>query len=355
MWTKLRNGWLLIALSSMVILAGCGDRPKSGDSKPEPATEAEPTAQPGKDTMQQEMMQKETPPPAGVSFVKKALYPEGLEYDGKNSRYLVTSLREGIVGTVTLDGTYTLFASDNNLVSAIGIRVDSERDRFMVCNSDPGVSVHTNAGTQAKLAGLGVFRLSTGKLMKYVDLGKLSDGNHFCNDIAIDGKGITYVTDSYSPIIYKVDAGFNASILLNNDRFKGEGFNLNGIVHKDDFLIVAKYNEGILFKIPVMEPEKFTQITISEVFPGADGLLWGADGSLIVIANLETNKVLKLNSSDNWVSAQVVQSVDTGPVFATTGVYQNGEVHVLNAMLHILFNPETKEHVETFDIKRYKM
>jgi hypothetical protein len=144
-----------------------------------------------------------TPPaataaPDAVSFTRAALYPEGVEYDSKRSRFLVTSLREGIVGAVSDDGTYKVFVQDPNMISAIGIRIDAERDRLLVCNSDPGVSVHTKKESQGKLAGLGIFQLSTGKLVKYLDLGKLGGaGGHFCNDIALDGAGNAYVTEAF--------------------------------------------------------------------------------------------------------------------------------------------------------------
>jgi sugar lactone lactonase YvrE len=239
------------------------------------------------------------------------------------------------------------------MVSAIGIRIDTDRDRVLVCNSDPGVSIHTKPETQGKLAGLAVFQLSSGNLIKYIDLGSLSEGGgHFCNDIALDTNGVAYITDSFSPIIYKVDVDNNASIFLQNDQFTGEGFNLNGIVVKDDYLLVAKYNDGTLFKFPLDDPQKFSQVNIEGTYQGADGLLWAADGSLIMIANAQTNKVLKLTSEDGWASAKVASTADTGQVFPTTGKEINGNIYVLYAMLHVVFNPEAKEQVSTFEIHK---
>lgn len=294
--------------------------------------------------------------PDVIQFKQSALYPEGLEYDADNHRFLVTSLHEGTVGTVTPDGDYQVLFQDPHMVSAIGIRLDKARDRVLVCNSDPGVSVHTKKENQGKLAGLAVFQLSTGKLIKYIDLGALSDGGgHFCNDIALDpDTGTAYVTDSFSPIIYKIDPANNASILLRNDRFNGKGFNLNGIVLKDNYLLVAKDNDGLLFKVPLDKPEQFTQVQLPEPLVGADGLLWASDGSLVVIANATTNKVFKLTSSDDWTSAKEVNSVPTGQVFATTGKNIDGNIYVLYAMLHVLFNPDTKQQVESFEIHRIK-
>lgn len=294
--------------------------------------------------------------PDKISFTSKALYPEGVEYDAKRQRFLVTSMRQGTVGEVKDDGSYKTFIQDKNFVSAVGIRIDAARDKVFVCNSDPGASVHTKKETQGKLAGLGVFQLSTGKLIQYVELGKLTEGGgHFCNDIAVDTVGNAYVTDSFSPIIYKIDIANKATVLLNNKRFVGERFNLNGLVHKDGYLIVAKMNEGKLFKIPVNEPEKFSEVKVETSLAGVDGLLWAAEGSLVAIANGKTNRVFRLTSSDNWATATVAKSSDTGQVFATTGVVRNGEVYVLNAMLHVLFNPETKEHIEKFEINKHKL
>ena len=328
--------------SFIVTIGGCGKRQEAQA----PAQSETPKEQAAPAAAMQSL-------PDVISFKKMALYPEGIDYDAKGNRFLVTSLHEGVVGTVTNDGNYQVLFQDSNMVSAIGIRIDSARDRVLVCNSDPGASIHTQKETQGKLAGVAVFQLSTGNLIKYIDLASLSEGGgHFCNDIALDSTGTAYVTDSFSPIIYKIDPDNNASIFLKNEKFTGKDFNLNGIVVKDDYLLVAKDNEGLLFKVPLNDPEKFSQVSIAETFPGADGLLWGADGSLIVIANLQTNKVFKLNSADNWSSATIVGSADTGPVFATTGVEINGDTYVLYAMLHVLFNPDTKDHVETFEIHK---
>jgi sugar lactone lactonase YvrE len=291
--------------------------------------------------------------PDTISFTKPALYPEGVDYDAANHRFLVTSLHEGIVGTVTPDGNYAPLFQDPHMVSAIGLRIDAKRDRVLVCNSDPGVSLHTSKETQGKLAGLAAFKLSTGELIKYVDLGALSDGGgHFCNDIALDKDGNIYATDSFSPIIYKIDSNYHASILVQDKRFTGQGFNLNGIVVKDNYLIVAKDNSGELFKFPLEDPAKFKEINVGQKLVGADGLVMKSDGSLLVIANANTNKVFRLVSDDDWNSAKITTSVDTKDVFSTTGVEINGSVYILNARLNVLFNPKAEKQIDTFDIKK---
>ena len=116
-------------------------------------------------------------------------------------------MRHGTVGIVKADGTYKAFAKDPLLISTVGMSADPDRNRLLVCVSDPGVSEKTSPKTQKKLARLVSFDLKTGKRQKSVDLDKLAPagGEHFCNDLAIDGDGNAYVTDSFSPIIYRVD------------------------------------------------------------------------------------------------------------------------------------------------------
>lgn len=301
--------------------------------------------------------------PAVVKFNSATLYPEGVEWDAQNQRYLVTSIRKGEIGSVKDDGTYWVFAKDPRMISSVGIEIDAKRDRVLVCNADAGAGENSSESTTGKLAALAVFQISTGNLIKYIDLAKGIDGGHFCNDIAIDKDGTVYITDSFSPIIYKVDANYNASVLVNSKAFTGKSFNLNGIVVKDNYLLVAKMNSGQLFKVPLDNPTAFSEVRMKERFEGADGLVWAPDGSLMMIANnnahvgipasSSVNAVIKLTSDDNWSSADVKGKSSTGDVFATTGTVRDGQLYVIHAMLHVLFNPETKQHLEQFNIVKY--
>ena len=301
--------------------------------------------------------------PDVVKFDSASLYPEGVDWDKNNKRFLVTSIRKGEIGSVNDDGTYWVFAKDERMVSSVGIKIDATRDRVLVCNADPGAAEKSSKATTGKLAALASFRLSTGKLIKYIDLAKGINGGHFCNDLTIDNDGTAYITDSFSPIIYKVDTNYNASVLLNNKTFSGKSFNLNGIVVKDDYLLAVKMNSGQLFKIPLNNPDAFFEVKLKSRIYGADGLAWGPDGNLIVIANnnahvgatppTATNKVIKLKSNDSWATATIMGQADTGDVFATTGTIRDGQFYVIHAMLQVLFNPNTKQHLKKFEIRKY--
>lgn len=295
------------------------------------------------------------PGPEQVTIAETDLFPEGLEYSSRYGVWLVTSLRKGLVNQVKDDGTIKPLIEDPALLkSVIGIRIDEKRDRVLIANSDPGVAERTDPATQRKLAGLGIYRLSTGEKIAYADLGALRPAEaHFANDIALDGDGNAYVTDSFSPLIYKVTPEGEASVLIENSRFIGQGFGLNGIVyHRNNFLVVAKMDEGLLFKIPLSNPDNFKEIKLDRKLPGADGLLWNIAGDLVVAANGDTNKIFLVKSADGWDSARVAGERATGDVFATTGVLRGNEVYVLYAQLNKLFGGQLP--VDEFTINKIK-
>ena len=124
--------------------------------------------------------------------------------------------------------------------------------------ADCGPSIRTSApasnpqpsGPKA-LAAVGIYDLSSGKALDYVDLAPLAPAPHLLNGITVDAAGNAYVTDSFSPNIYKIDAEGRPSLFVHDERFVGAGINLNGIVaHPDGFLLVIKKSDGGLFRHP---------------------------------------------------------------------------------------------------------
>ncbi|HEX2656968.1 MAG TPA: SMP-30/gluconolactonase/LRE family protein [Polyangia bacterium] len=291
----------------------------------------------------------------GIEYKAPVAYPEGVAHDAKTGEFFVSSMRKGIIGAVKADGqgkgTYREFAKDPLLVSAVGMHADGERGRLLVCVSDPGVSLKTSPKTQKKLARLMAFDLKTGKRKSTVDLNTVGgDGPHFCNDMAVDSEGNVFVTDSFSPVIYRVDGAFKATVFAKDDKFKGEGFGLNGIVHhKDGFLIVANSSNGTLWKVSEKEPAKIEEIALTEKLPDADGLVLTAAGELVVVQNTAA-RVTQLKSTDGWKTAKATKSVSTDKVFPTTAVEADGKIYVNLSHLNELFADPKKAKTETFSL-----
>ncbi|MBC6609311.1 hypothetical protein H8B15_00135 [Hymenobacter sp. BT507] len=279
--------------------------------------------------------------PDTITFTQSALYPEGVQYDAANNRFLVSSQTRGTVGQVKDDGTYSAFAEDAQLVSTIGMHVDDARNRVLVAVSDPGYNTaRSTDATRRKLAAVAIFNRDNGQRIAYVNLGALRPNapGHFANDIAIDGQGNAYVTDSFAPIIYKIDAQGTPTVFLENAQLSAPpgSFGLNGIVyHPDGYLLVAKSDEGALFKVPLNNPTSFTKVTTSVNLKGADGLLLYNNTTLQAVANNQST-VYRLTSSDNWVSTTSTGTFTTPAVYPTTLARRGSDTYVLYSHLNAL-------------------
>ncbi|MDF7809831.1 hypothetical protein [Hymenobacter sp. YC55] len=264
--------------------------------------------------------------PSRIRVAQAGVSPEGVQYDELNRRFLVSSRTRGRIGAVKDDSTYTVFADDPRLVSTIGLNLDLTRNRLLAAVSDNGANTtRSTPATLRRLAGLAIFNSNNGNLTRYVDLGALRPNqNHFANDITVDLEGNAYITDSASPIIYKVDPQGNATVFLEDPQLSGgTGFGLNGIVfHPAGFLLVAKSNDGTLFKVPLNNPGGFTRVTSNQNLVGADGLLLLAPQTLLVVSGSQTS-VFRLVSNDNWASSYNSGTFATGPVSPTTITRRN--------------------------------
>ncbi|NLX08112.1 MAG: SMP-30/gluconolactonase/LRE family protein [Chloroflexi bacterium] len=259
---------------------------------------------------------------------REGFFPEGIEYDEQGGRYLLSSLAEGTIFTVTDDGMITPFITEEELMSSVGIHIDRERSRLLVANTDRAV---TEGGASNIM--LMAYDLVSGNRLFAADLMAVApEGRHFANDVTVDAEGNAYVTDSFSPVIYRVDVDGNASVFAQDERFASAQFGLNGIdYHPNGYLIAAKASDGALFKIPVDDPQNITQVELDIPVTGADGIIFHPDGSLIVVGSPQT--VFSVSSSDDWATASVVEQVTLAQP-ATTAAIRDGEVYALFAHLN---------------------
>lgn len=271
------------------------------------------------------------PFPERINFVAERQYPEGIAYSAQLGKFLVTSIPLGKVGTVDTDGRYADLLTPPELIAGIGMKVAG--DRVFVCNSDQGRSIRSTPATTRQTAELLVFNLNTRQLERRSDLDDLLPAAepNFANDVTLAPDGTAYVTDSFSPVIYKVTAGGAASILVrDNVRLGSPGFGLNGIVyHPNGYLIVANTGQGKLYKVDLPNGNAVSEIVGTGPLPG-DGLTLLNNDLYVVTGG---NRVAQVRSTDNWLTASIVKfdaDVYTG---ATTSVAVNNQIYTLNARI----------------------
>ncbi len=284
-----------------------------------------------------------------IEIQKEGIFPEGIDYNPNTDKFVVGSFREGAVYEVDKNGGYRLLIQDERLHSVLAVRVDAKRNKLFVANSDIGASKRSYAKGLKKLASVGIYDLTSGKSINFIDLSiLLPNDNHLANDIALDDEGNAYVTDSLSPVIYKIDTNGVSSIFLQSSEFIGDGINLNGIIfHPDGYLIVVKKSEGTLFKIPLGAPENFTTIKIDRAFIGGDGLILANNQELVLIANRAAGKVTEtafsLTSKDDWKTAKTTDQYKFDNVYPTTGTIKNNEIYVVHSNLNTLISAPKDE------------
>lgn len=302
--------------------------------------------------------------PNQIVIKESGLYPEGLVYHNETGAFYTTSIAKGKIVKVTKDGTVTVFADDKDLISTVGLEIDIKRNRLIVCNADPGASIKSSAITKGVLASVVFYNLKTGEREKYIDLASLAPigGAHMANDVTVDEKGNFYVTDSFSPIIYKVTKKGKATIFLNDERLRAATgtFGLNGLAyHPDGFLLTAVYNGGKLFKIPLKNPSNLIEIELgNKAYPTIDGVLLLDNNTIALASNNLTGEdflsaVYKVSTNDNWKSAQTISAFETGKTFPTTLTTWENDVFVVYAKLPMLFGGN-KPMAQKFEITKVK-
>ncbi|HKK28531.1 MAG TPA: hypothetical protein VKB18_10645 [Gemmatimonadota bacterium] len=162
--------------------------------------------------------------PDTVVLREPGLYPEGIEYDAGSGRFLASSVTRGSVTCVADDGSHGILVADTASPSAVGLHVAG--GRLYVARADVAAAFDSTVEGRARL---GVYDLASGRPLYSAELGPLAPGGrHFANDVAVDGEGNAYITDSLSPVVYRVAADGAASVFA-RDTLLGGGFGLNGI------------------------------------------------------------------------------------------------------------------------------
>ena len=294
--------------------------------------------------------------PSAISVEAPKLHPEGISYHDKH--FYLSSIYEGKIVSVDFEGNVKEFAQDDSLVSVIGMHVDKRNGTLVVCNSDSGFGKKSSDVTKGRLAELITYDLESGKKLRTVSLSPLYQGGHFANDFTFDSEGNIYVTDSFSPVIYKVDWKGTATLFATSTLFQAPqgSFGLNGIVTHDNHLIVGRADVGKLYRVSLVDPTQIEEVAVEGKVNSIDGLLLQKDGSLIVVSNNFTGEgfdeaVYKLRSRDGWRSASIVgREKIEGGVFPTTVTEVDGAVYANYSYLPALVMH--KPEVKTFKIQK---
>ncbi|MES2649818.1 MAG: SMP-30/gluconolactonase/LRE family protein [Bacteroidota bacterium] len=263
-----------------------------------------------------------------IQFTETNLFPEGVVYDPFSKRFYVSSVTRGDIGIVSAEGDYTPFITDALLTSTTGLEIDKARKRLYVANAPNGV---------------GAYNIDSGERIFYTDLSGLIPGAPlFINDIALDPQGNLYVTNSFYPVIYKISPDGEASVFFNEPALAlpAGQFGFNGIEYSNNgYLLVAYSSANSILKIPVRKPEDYTTVNLNATLNGPDGLLLSNNGKSLTIVNNASGgegMVMTFTSKNQFESASLTSTFNTGSVFPTTATSDGKKIFVLYAFLQRL-------------------
>lgn len=274
-----------------------------------------------------------------IEFNAPDIYPEGITWDKAANVFYVSGVRYATVGKLTPAGNYTELFRDSSLKSTYGMKLDPTGKKLWVCAGDANYSKYTDPATHKKMIRLICIDLQSGKKIQDINLSNLLPGMHFANDLTFDKAGNIYVSDSFSPAIYKIDPAGKASLFVNNPLLGSENIGLNGLVyHGGGYLLVVNSGAGAVFKVDIANPNNIRRVKINQFFPGADGLLLTDANTLTLVQNQSVNKIFRLVSTDNWASARVTMFTKGDALFQqpSTATLKDNETWIMNSKLNEL-------------------
>lgn len=281
------------------------------------------------------------------------LFPEGLEYDHWNDRFIISVALAGTIGIVE-NGEFSTLIDDNTLVVPIGTHIDKARKRLLVANADHGFGV--KSGIPLSVGGLASYDLS-GNLNFYSDFTSLDLVMYFPNDVTVDQKGNAYVTDSFNGVIYKVDQEGNPEIFYYSPDLATEPNNvgLNGIEYDPrGFLLVAHSFSNRLLKFPIDDPASYSEITLSDPLFAPDGIYLRSPNELLVANNgwgTEAGQVQVLTTTDTWETANLDEVFFQPNTFPSSVTIKRGVPYVLHSYIHYFFAGMERSSFEIVPLK----
>jgi hypothetical protein len=157
-----------------------------------------------------------------VSLSEKELHPEGLTYLSKAKIWLATSIRKRkIVSFDSKTGKCTDWLTSEGMLAVFAIKADADEKYLWVATAALPEMENYSKALEGKAEILKV-AIKTKQIVKRFPM----EGNHVFGDLTVTKKNVVYVSDSGSPILYKIENDHISTFLS----LENEAYNLQAIV-----------------------------------------------------------------------------------------------------------------------------
>ncbi len=220
---------------------------------------------------------------SGMAFriEEKGLIHEGIAFDEYGENFYVGSVRERKIFQVLAGEKALRFSKiDDGLWGVFGMKADAKRRLLWVCNGTVPEMAGFNSNAK-KQTGLFKYDLEEEKITARYLLEE--SGEHLFGDLTLAANGDVYLSDSFSPTIYRLQNGADSlEVFIQDERWGSP----QGITFSTDenYLFVADYLSAI-YRIDLNSKEVL-ELPHPEnaIVSGIDGLYFHK-GDLLAIQN----------------------------------------------------------------------
>ena len=286
-------------------------------------------------------------PSSTLLYFEKDLIPEGIAIDPVSKKVFLNSLHKDKIVLCDLNGQNPeVFLESNQYGYLSGFGMTIVEDTLYALGN-----THESQNNRSVLLLLDVV---SGNLIRRYSLVSLK--RTYLNDIAVDGKGRSFISDSESSHIYSINnKSQHLEVFFSDENIA----HTNGITISDDgrFLYLATYHSGLR----VLDIATKKLINQPNDYKGIDGLKFH-NNSLIAIVNTrkdsEKNGVFqfKLNQecSEIIASSKLVPLKNPTDIPTTFAIYDGYMYFVADSQMD-LFDDTTNQINDTTKLEAYQL
>ena len=227
------------------------------------------------------------------------LIPEGLAWDAQSKRLLISSVRTGEILAVNSGGEVQTLADAP--WGVFGMAINARRGVLWATTAAMAQVEEFRAEDKGKSALLRI-DLETGRVLE--TLRAEDQAEHHFGDVTVAADGEVYVSDSASPVIFRVASGRLEPFL------RGPFVSMQGIAAARNVLYVADYAKGI-FAVDLRTRDVHPlRVPPNASLLGVDGLYFVNDRTLIGTQNgTSPNRVIRIRLAPGGLAVSSVETL----------------------------------------------